>query len=57
MIPAMSTALIVLLLALATAVVLVVRDILRDPVRCSPCSHIDAFAPRWDDRGVSSWSR
>jgi hypothetical protein len=51
----MSYVLIALVLVLLSAVVLVM-DVLRNPARCAPCSHVDDFAPRWRDGGANRWS-
>lgn len=57
MIPAMTTALILLLLlATVSAAVAVVRALRQDPARRIPCSTCDGFSPRWADGGVGRWS-
>lgn len=57
MIPAMTTALILLLLlATVSATVAVVRALRQDPARRIPCSTCDGFSPRWADGGVGRWS-
>ena len=41
---------------IVSAVAVLVRDVLRNPVRSAPCSHHDDFAPRWESGGMTRWS-
>jgi hypothetical protein len=44
------------LLLVGLSVAGLVRELRRDPAHHAPCSHPDAFAPRWREGGPSRWA-